>query len=608
MAANYQERNARRGAQTTKTRPPTAERQFHREEPPLADEYGNPVVPIPAFPVVAERLRFDEETARRAIDLLVERSRDLPDDEIGADPFAIMAPWQRRILDGPMPIEAFDVTRNGGDASAYVPAWIADHLASRLFGDRWGTEVLLEEILFEGKASIRAEPDARSRRPYERAVFRVVARARVRVFVDGIDGRRQSHCAVGVSSYDEPFENGEIASAYRVALKGAVTDARRTALQHFGQVFCPPARDRDALAESIRQRRALAEAATKESEASASAMPAGVVIEIKNDANEKRGDETFLDVPAAPPENFGDEDEDDAPSRPVGPFDEVPLVPDDEDEIPDFENEDVEGIIAQAKENQATINEEKDERAGDDEEIEEEKIDAETTLSLASPADVETEPFVLETADGEIVGAYPDGLLFLAAYDGIVSSCDELDDLARMAKRNAATLERIAEESAGTDQATSKTLIAKLAETTRLFEAWSREIGEMTAETEVYAPKREQIAENEPEKKKTRKNEKRSELEAESEPKIPATEPKDGDNPRFAAIAAVLATIRPETDRNGKPKKPDDYAEKLIETLRSADGLDLVDAIMEDCRPHMRHLGKRVMKIAEAAAARRIER
>ena len=150
----------------------------------------------------------------------------------------------RAALNLDMPAACFMASETHPDG-VYVPAWLMDLAAQEIFGDRWSSEVLEVEIIKDDRDGIRFE--ARGTKPVEKTIHRVVATARVAVEVRSPGGRVQRHTALGVSAHDVPWGSADVQSLYKIAIKGAATDARRTALAQFGRIFSPKGSDLDAI-------------------------------------------------------------------------------------------------------------------------------------------------------------------------------------------------------------------------------------------------------------------------------------------------------------------------------------------------------------------------
>lgn len=141
----------------------------------------------------------------------------------------------------------------GRQFASHIQAFVVDYLAMGIFGDRMSTHVLEHQIISEKEISIR-DPETNKSGTY----LMVSAKAKVRVEVKGIEDRVQAHEAVGFS-HGKVVAGTDPSPAYRMALMGAVTVARRTAIQLFGPVFGGiSARDSEMLIQQIRaeQRRA----------------------------------------------------------------------------------------------------------------------------------------------------------------------------------------------------------------------------------------------------------------------------------------------------------------------------------------------------------------
>lgn len=231
---------------------------FYGNDIPFFDENGN-VVEVNE----ANQWRFDEKAARDALAQMMA----MPDDLREQGPAHVLTARQKAILAMEMPIECYMVS---GDNRAFVPYEMIEHAANLLFEDGFNTEVLKQEVQFAGKASVRLPGATR-----EKPVYRVIARAVARVTITTPSGRKVSHSAVGICGYDTEWETGDIMRAHKIAEKGAVTDARRTALQSFGRLFQTRGRDKDALLEAARQRHRLLSEAAGEKPAEAEAPKSG---------------------------------------------------------------------------------------------------------------------------------------------------------------------------------------------------------------------------------------------------------------------------------------------------------------------------------------------
>jgi len=185
---------------------------------------------------------FDAQTARAALQAAIrEAMAAVPAvEEIDRPITARM----RAALDLDMPAACFMASEAHPDG-VYVPAWLMDLAAQEIFGDRWSSEVLESEIVRDDRDGIRFE--ARGAKPVEKTVHRVVATARVAVEVRSPSGRIQRHTALGVSVHDVLWGSADVQSLYKIAIKGAATDARRTALAQFGRIFSPRGSDLDAV-------------------------------------------------------------------------------------------------------------------------------------------------------------------------------------------------------------------------------------------------------------------------------------------------------------------------------------------------------------------------
>jgi len=111
-----------------------------------------------------------------------------------------------------------------GDPYPVIEAHICDNLMMRIFRDQWTSEIVSStERLF----------DSGSRR-----MLLVDARVRVTVFDYNGKGKTQSHESVGTCAAQfDPSNLDDVERAYTIALQGAVSRARRNAIQLFGEVF-----------------------------------------------------------------------------------------------------------------------------------------------------------------------------------------------------------------------------------------------------------------------------------------------------------------------------------------------------------------------------------
>lgn len=185
---------------------------------------------------------FDPQAARAALQAAIQAAmaKAPPIEEIDRPITARM----RAALDLDMPAACFMASEAHPDG-VYVPAWLMDLAAQEIFGDRWSSEVLESEIVKDDRDGIRFE--ARGAKPVEKTIHRVVATARVAVEIRSPGGRVQRHVALGVSVHDVPWGSADVQSLYKIAVKGAATDARRTALAQFGRIFSPKGSDLDAI-------------------------------------------------------------------------------------------------------------------------------------------------------------------------------------------------------------------------------------------------------------------------------------------------------------------------------------------------------------------------
>ena len=135
------------------------------------------------------------------------------------------------LLDKNIPREAIiEHTNEDGETYTSVPAIVIKYLAAKTFRDRWNTQTIDLSILNEEDISIQKEGFSSSNG------YRVIVKAHVRVTVKGEGGMCQVHSCHGVGtgeafSYQTPGYKGR---AYKMAIKGAETDALVSALERYG--------------------------------------------------------------------------------------------------------------------------------------------------------------------------------------------------------------------------------------------------------------------------------------------------------------------------------------------------------------------------------------
>jgi len=567
------------------------------DDVPIVDEHGRPAeVARTARP----KARYDEEAARNAIDRLVESQAE---DVAYVEPAHVMSERQKRILACPIPAEAYDTSREGGDSSAYVPAWLMDHVASRVFEDQWNTEVLDAQVLFQGKASLRLNPDRPGTRPIERQVYRVVAQARVRVTVVGPDGRVQQHSAVGVSAYDEFYETSDVITPYRIALKGAVTDARRTALQNFGRVFAPLTRDRDALAETLRQQRDLETRAIADHQRSTAAAPATLAERAESAVRhplEKAFGTTAKPAAAKPPaaawtgspEMFDDLPEDTAAaegdSDEDGPgFDgpppvetEGPVAIPDANAFGDILLEDAAGTPERAFDEDAAFDREPilEETPNEEGAAEEDEPSAEVPERRAPALAGLVLSLTLRDGEGAVLETTSNPEVFLDGLMMVVESTETRSELDAAWAYNQAGTTALASLS-------DPMVLRTLAEIDAL-------VGRQAAFLASAESDPEPVAEPDP---------------------TPPARPVKGKGGAKAAPPAKAASHKPqgkepppspvEADENGRPRDPEGLLASWLDELAKAPTSAKIEEVMARNQPFMRHLRPpAVLKIAEAAA------
>lgn len=183
---------------------------------------------------------FDERRAKEEIDNIIKKY--IGESEETDRPITTRA---RKILSEDMPATCFVASRSDPEGM-FVPAWIIEYLANQAFADRWSSEIIKNEVYADRQESV-AFPSRPNGRPVEKNVHRVIATAQVKVTVRSPNGNLQTHEGFGVATYDADWGSNDVATLYRIVLKGAVTDARRTALSQFGNLLNPRSADRDLI-------------------------------------------------------------------------------------------------------------------------------------------------------------------------------------------------------------------------------------------------------------------------------------------------------------------------------------------------------------------------
>ncbi len=191
---------------------------------------------------------FDELAAREALDALVEKiSAPYPASVMALDPRPLNE-GMRALLNQDLPLACYAPSTENPDG-VYVPAWVIEYAAGRIFGDRWSSDVVHVEVMQDSKDGVRF--DGATRGMPEKPVHRLVVRAQVKITVRSPQGQEQSHTGLGVATHDVEWGSQQIHTHYKLALKGAVTDARRTALSYFGRLLNPKGSDRDLAFEAL---------------------------------------------------------------------------------------------------------------------------------------------------------------------------------------------------------------------------------------------------------------------------------------------------------------------------------------------------------------------
>lgn len=154
---------------------------------------------------------------------------------------------QARLLAKRIPDAAYVERQDEDGLVRFVPAYVIDHIALSIFGDQLSSKVVANEIVFDGRAN-----QLRGRGRTEGTYFQVIARATVRVWVTGPKGHVWRHEASAVSSGRVPHDLGDNAAAFRQAIVGAETIARKKALSFFGRALGFYERDQDGLIARVR--------------------------------------------------------------------------------------------------------------------------------------------------------------------------------------------------------------------------------------------------------------------------------------------------------------------------------------------------------------------
>lgn len=151
-----------------------------------------------------------------------------------------------------------------------IHAVVVDYLADKIFGERLSFEIIERGITKAAKDNIIIDP---THNAAARAVFQVIAWAKVRCSVirnDGTSWIKEDYASMAA----EVDQNGaNTAKAHRIAEMGAVTAARRRALQQYGRVFGGfDIRDIENTIGSIREKQKLQEAARAQADANAASQ------------------------------------------------------------------------------------------------------------------------------------------------------------------------------------------------------------------------------------------------------------------------------------------------------------------------------------------------
>lgn len=199
--------------------------------------------------------------------------------EVELDPSSNLLPAAiRRALRRRMPREAIQrfanmtpVTDADGnqaivrERAVRIHAVVVDYLADKIFGERLSFELVERGTTKAMKDNIILDPTPNA--PVK-SVFQVIAWAKVRCTVlrnDGSSWIKEDYATMGAEVEGKDVNT---AKAYRIAEMGAVTAARRRALQQYGRVFGGfDIRDMENMIGTIREKQKLQEAQRRKTDA-----------------------------------------------------------------------------------------------------------------------------------------------------------------------------------------------------------------------------------------------------------------------------------------------------------------------------------------------------
>lgn len=260
---------------------PAAEAQVEETNP-----YGNleAAEPSPDAPQEFYCEISDEQIMRMQdeIDSIIDGQSEEAQ-EIDLDPSSNLLPASiRRALRRRMPREAIQrfanmtpvIDADGNQAlvkerAVRIHAVVVDYLADKIFGERLSFEIIGQGITKAKDDNIIVDPLHTA----AKAVFQVIAWAKVRCSVLRNDGSSWIKEDFASMAAEVEGKGANTAKAHRIAEMGAVTAARRRALQQYGRVFGGfDIRDMENTIGSIKEKQKLQEAARAQLDANAASQ------------------------------------------------------------------------------------------------------------------------------------------------------------------------------------------------------------------------------------------------------------------------------------------------------------------------------------------------
>ena len=169
------------------------------------------------------------------------------------------------------------------ETAVKVQAVVVDYIADKIFGERLSFEIVDQGVTKAQDINIIYAPGSDPR-----SVYQVVAWARVRCSVlrnDGSAWIKEDFSSMAAET-DRDTNHGR---AHRIAEMGAVTAARRRALQQYGRVFGGfDVRDFENLIGTIRQSQKKQEAQRREADSNAKSQEAAFATDSAGGGNRKR--------------------------------------------------------------------------------------------------------------------------------------------------------------------------------------------------------------------------------------------------------------------------------------------------------------------------------